>query len=195
MQARKATFTQRIELLDGRLPVLVGLSEAPTSPDPISGTGRLRIAGGALAELGNWSIAEGLAAQSYDSELHPDPDGAYVPVYDWREGEQPLVIHAFRIKSPCSTILIGARPEVAALDGKLSVGIADGSIEEVQGSTLVRMGVGLKNLFGEGISKTESGSASAAFEIGGRPVTARILDASIDGKELDLTVELAFPDA
>ena len=197
MEVRSPISAQPALLVDlyTRLPVRVGLAEDPPSEDPISGTGRLRISGETLAELGNWAIAEGVAPQTYDSKLRPDENGAYVPVYAWREGERPLVIHAFRIKSPCSTIVVGARPEVKVEDGTITVGVADGNVEEVEGSTLVRLGVGLKSIFGGSIEKSETNSASARFEVGGRPLEARLIDANLVGGELDLTIELSLPEA
>ena len=175
------------------MPVHTGLSAQPATGDPISGTGRLRIAGEAIAELGNWAISEGLAPQAYDSKLRPDPNGAYVPVYAWREGNLPLVVHAYRIEPPCSTIVIGARPEVRVEDGNITVAIVDGNVESVEGSSLVRLGVGLKNLFGGDIEKSETGAASAAFEVGGQRIRAELLEAKLENGELDLTVQLIPP--
>ena len=76
--ARTDTRAAKTLVIDlwSTLAVANGLHPSNLGAEPISGTGELRIAGQALAELGNWAIAEKLAPQLYNSDLKPDPDGA-----------------------------------------------------------------------------------------------------------------------
>ena len=86
---------------------------------------------------------------------------------------------------------MSARPSAEVIDGSVALRVEDGNIEDVQGSSIMRLGVGLKELLGGSIARTETGTASARLVIGDRPVLVQLLDASIDSNEFRSVIDLS----
>ncbi len=161
--------------------------------EPAADRIRARIAGPALAEIGNWEVARGRLPGRYDDAMRPDPAGKLRPLFDWREGAaRPLVIHVLCTDGPCFRLRVAAKAR-AALDGEsLRFDVEDGAIEAVDGSWLTELGVWWKRL-GEGPIEASRGEvAHTSIELFGRPLRLRATDAALDERGLLLGLDASW---
>ena len=134
----------------------------------------VRLSADALAELGNRALMTGLIPRRYDDQMRPKKDGDFTPGLRWVAGPRPFKIFAWRVKSPCLRARIGADPKVTVTDGRLTVGIEHGEVEEVRGAALVRARVWMKRIGADAIRFTRRTVASARISIAGVPLSGRI---------------------
>lgn len=172
------------------LPAAAGVpitADAPGDPRSV----HLRLSADALAELGNRALVTGLVPRRYDDQMHPKKDGDFTPGLAWRAGPRPLKILAWRLRSPCLRLQIGADPRLTVAGGRLTVGIEHGRVEAVRGGALVGARVWMKRIGADAIRFTRHTIASARISIAGTPVTGRIQQAIYrDGEfAIDLAVE------
>ncbi|MBX3157467.1 MAG: hypothetical protein KF773_15940 [Deltaproteobacteria bacterium] len=170
-------------LVHTQLPIRapVGFATAAT-PEAIN----VEVSGSAAAELANWGIAHGVAPRHYTRELKPDPDGAYVPHFDWRpdRGDKPMVVHMFRTKGACAHFQVAAQPHVEVRGDQVRAYVANKELEQADASLAFAALANLKDAVSSTTSETKQAPAARTLRIGGREVTTRLVRAAIGGGDL-----------
>ena len=171
-----------VELWTG-LPVAAGV--AP-DPDARRTTTQVRMSLEAVTAVANWAILEGTMPRRYDKDLKPRADGAYFPVYGWRRGDRrPLEIHLFRDRSPCAVIVLRARPRLATEGDEIRVSVVDGTIEKVEGSAAVKVGVWASRLFKGAIEKSRAFAATTETRVGDLRFQSTVTRAELSDRHPD----------
>ncbi len=168
-----------------RLPAAAGVemrTDRRSDPQAV----QLRLSAAAIAELGNRALATGLLPRRYDDHMRPKKDGDFTPGLRFAGGRRPFKIIAWRLRSPCLRVRIGADPTVALRGGVLVVGFEHGEVEEVRGAMLVRARVWLKRLGADAIRVSKQTLASARISIAGVPISGTIHDAFYRSGEIGI---------
>lgn len=166
------------------LPVRAGLRDIPVT---VAGDRALvRVAGSALAELGNWAMAGELIPARFDAELRPAPDGAYRVALDWSEdATRPLDLHVFRTTGRCSHVLARARPAADLAAAGVDLELRDRVIARVRGSELVRLWVWARENLTRAARRSWQSATTTRVTLGPATLDARVV-------AMDLTTELAI---
>jgi hypothetical protein len=162
------------------------------APDKV----RVRLSGATVAALANWALDNGRLPPRYDEKGKPQKDGDYLPAVLWRTGDdRPLALHVFATKGTCLHATIGASPKVALATGKdgkpqLTVGVADGKVESVDGPLLIEIGAWLMSLWQDSINVSQNVVAQTKLKLPGGDWRMGLTAAQLDGDNLVLDLDL-----
>lgn len=169
------------------LPVRTGLPAATSPLELRAQEPQLRLSGSAVAELGNWAMAQGLVPKRYDQKFRPTQRGGVEPILDWIAGDgRPLKVHVFRRVKPCAHVRVGARASADVVGDKLRLRIADRRVEAVDGPPIVKLGLFFDSLWSNNVARTQERAAAISFERGGRRFNLRLSRARLRSDELAL---------
>ena len=109
----------------------------------------------------------------------------------WESGERPAKIWLWREQDTCLRARVGGTPVLSATrtakkEQALQVKIADGTVEDVEGSTLLSMGAWVQSLWADAIQVSKSVVAQTRFEVGARVVQVAVQDARVVGDVVEL---------
>lgn len=172
--------------VEGRLP--------RTLKAPPKGRLRVRLLGGAVAELGNRAIVNGDLPQRLTQKGKPAKDGPFRPGLSWASGDRPAKVWLWREQDQCMRARVGGTPELSARrnakkQSEVHVRIGDGAIEDVEGPTLITVGAWIQSLWADAIQVSKGVVAQTRFEVGARKVDVAVERARVvkDVVELELS--------
>lgn len=183
----------------GALPAFVPDSSSSMLDATMLGKIRLHLTGDIVTASANWAIDRGLAPARYNRKLDPDPDGDYVPVFEWDLGSsRPLRIHVFRQAAPCGYILLAVRADLALRgdpsDRQIELVVSDRAIEKVEGSRILELGVWLDALWNRTFVKTKKQAAATCMTIGSSALVTRVTDARLADDQLTFGLDMTLED-
>lgn len=168
------------------------LSQGPARPAGVDARlVAIRMSGGTAAALVNRAMAQGQVPARYDREGQPDPRGELVAAAGWRAGERPLELHAWSLQGTCARLTFAGTPRVAARGGQLEVSVPDGALKEVKGSLKARAAVWFSGLGRQTFAVSQALAGTIEFELASTSYRASVVAASVDARELALSLALA----
>ncbi|MCA9528492.1 MAG: hypothetical protein KC549_19540, partial [Myxococcales bacterium] len=151
---------------------------------------RVRLTGSAVAELANAAIARGEMPGRYTEKGKADPQGPLQAALAWERGDRPLKALLWRTEGTCMTARIGGTPSLQAARRQVTVRLADGRVEDVQGSLLIQAGAWLKGLWDQTFTVTRTVAAETRLALGARRLTLGVVDARADADGVTLGLDV-----
>ena len=177
---------QRLQVaIQTSLPVTDTLADtAPLSAKDERNAMILRLTGSTLAEIANWALRTGKVPSRFTATGKPTADGAFRPGMGWADDERPLKVLVWRTETPCCRIRLGAKPQLRLKAGKLTVGVENGVIEDVQGPAIVKLGAWLFTLWADAIRVTKDLAAKTEFSVLGQRIQVELHHAQLHGGDI-----------
>jgi len=192
----RATETEAGDVLDiglfTALPVTDGTFAETYLPRKYrSGRFRVRMSGSAAAQLANYGMEMGHIPSRYSLKGKPDKKGDYEPGFDWSKGKRPFKTTLWKTAEPCKEIRLGGTPRITVVRRKLVAEVEGAKVEEVRGPAGFEAGAWLQSLWSSGLKFSGSAAASIKFNLGGKKMTTRVVEAEVGQNEfvLDLTLQ------
>ena len=154
---------------------------------------RLRVSTDTVVALGNWAMGRGHIPARYNKDGKAQKDGPFTAGLDWQQGARPMKVNLWSTSGGgpagvCMRVKAGASPQVTFREGKLSVGVEGGKIEEID-PPLLELALDITGSSQRAFDYTKKFATGTELKLGKRRYGVHLRSARMDARTLELELD------